>query len=83
MTNKVLRYSVLLVVLVAPITAYAASGIGAVTGTSTPQVVTPPTNAAPQTPANQSAPIGTTSPGVGSTMPVAPNRMRAPAKHSG
>jgi len=80
MTSRVLKCGALLIALGAPVTAYAANGIGSVTGTSTPEVITPPTTAAPRTPASPSPPIGTTSPGIaGPATPVAPNRMSAPS----
>jgi hypothetical protein len=80
MTCNIIKCSVVSIALLAPIAVYAAdNGIGGFTGTSTPQVVTPPTTAAPQTPANPSPPIGTTSPGIGALAPVAPNRMSAPS----
>jgi hypothetical protein len=80
MTSKVLKCGAFLIALAAPIAAHAANGIGSVTGTSTPQVITPPTTAAPQTPASPSPPIGATSPGIaGPVAPVAPNRMSAPS----
>ena len=79
MTWNIIKCGVVSISLLAPIAAYAAdNGIGGVTGTSTPQVVTPPTTAAPQTPANPSPPIGTTSPGIGGQA-LAPNRMSTPS----
>jgi hypothetical protein len=79
MASDIIKAGVISIALLAPIMAYAAdNGIGGITGTSTPQVVTPPTTAAPQTPANPSPPIGTTSPGIGGQAPVVPNRMSAP-----
>jgi hypothetical protein len=78
MTSNIIKWGVVSIPLLAPMAAYAAdNGIGDVTGTSTPQVVTPPTTAAPQTPANPSPPIGTTSPGVGAQAPAVPNRTSA------
>jgi hypothetical protein len=81
MTSNVIKCGALLIALLPPIAAYAANGIGSVTGTSTPEVVMPPTTAAPQTPANPSPPVGTTAPGVvGSPATgIAPNRMGAPS----
>jgi hypothetical protein len=83
MTGKIIKCGAVLIALAAPIAAHAANGIGSVTGTSTPQVVTPPTTAAPQTPATSSPPIGTTSPGIaGPATPVAPSRVGAPSGSS-
>jgi hypothetical protein len=80
--SKVSVRSLVLIALLASVSNVAAEGIGSVTGTSTPQVVTPRTTAAPQTPAQPSPPIGTTTPTV--MAPVAPNRatpgLIAPAK---
>jgi hypothetical protein len=60
MTNNVLKICALTMALLAPGAACAAKGIGSVTGTTTPEVVTPQTSAPPQTPAQPSPPIGTT-----------------------
>jgi len=60
MMNNVLKYCVLTIALLAPAAAYSANGIGSVTGTTTPEVVTPQMSAPPQTPAQPSPPIGTT-----------------------
>jgi Chromate transporter len=61
MTSNVLKYPVLLIALIAPAaTCPAAEGIGSFTGTSTPEVITPPTTAAPQTPAYPSPQTGPT-----------------------
>jgi hypothetical protein len=61
MPSNVLKYAVLLIALIAPIaTCPAAEGIGGFTGTATPEVITPPTTAAPQTPAYPSPQMGPT-----------------------
>jgi hypothetical protein len=78
MTGKTLQCGALLIALIAPVASYA-DGIGSVTGTSTPQVVTPTTSAPPQTPAYPQQPPGTTIPGgVGSPIGAAPNRASPP-----
>jgi hypothetical protein len=79
MTGKILKCGVLLITLMAPVASYA-DGIGSVTGTSTPQVVTPTTSAPPQTPAYPQQPPGTTGlGGIGSPIGIAPSRARPPA----
>jgi hypothetical protein len=78
MTGKILKCGVLLITLMAPVASYA-DGIGSVTGTSTPQVVTPTTSAPPQTPAYPQQPPGTTGlGGVGSPTGIAPYRASLP-----
>ena len=59
MTYNFLKSVVLIAALVASVEARAAEdGIGAVTGTSTPQVVVPQSSAPPPSPSFQPAPIG-------------------------
>jgi hypothetical protein len=74
------------VALLAPIAGQAANGIGSVTGTSTPEVVTPQTSPAPQTPAYPQPPIGTEQGLIIAPAPAghaAPPRVVMPAKPHG
>jgi hypothetical protein len=61
MTNNTFKYAALIIAWMAPISTCSADGIGSFTGTSTPQVITPHTTEAPQTPAYPEPPIGTNS----------------------
>ena len=71
MNPKLFRRGALLIALFAPALAQADD--------AAPTVVTPQTTPAPQTPANPTPPIGTTSPGIGgAAQGIAPSRMGAP-----
>ncbi|WP_158817600.1 hypothetical protein [Methylocapsa sp. S129] len=79
MTNNVRRRCALLIAFMASMaTGAAASGIGDITGTSTPEVVTPSTTPAPQTPAYPSPPVGSGAPAFPGSPYAAHQRMSAP-----
>jgi|SRR5471030_393217 hypothetical protein len=78
MKTGVFRSGIMVLAFLAPVAGNAANGIGGVTGTSTPQVVTPSTSPAPQTPANPSPAVGATAPAIAGPPAVAHNRAHAP-----
>jgi hypothetical protein len=80
MPIKILQCGALFAALIVPVaTCSAASGIGSITGTSTPQVAMP-TLAPPQTPATPAPPFGASVLGGIGPSGFVPNLMSAPPR---